>query len=210
MFKVINIDTATAQGPRNYQEDRMLVCELPNGSTLLAVADGMGGPPEGDKAAQCIIDHLAKVTETYSVVDAIKGANRDCKAARDGRGSTVVAAHVTKDGMFLYNVGDSRGYSYKDGDLLQLTTDHEDPYGRITSCIGFLEELEVNELEDIDNVWFCLMTDGIFGYEMDPADIVKANDNQECLPTMASSLVAAALNTTRDNCTAISFQVVKV
>ena len=42
-------------------EDRYLIREMDGGTTLLAVADGMGGEVAGDRAAEIARDLLAEV-----------------------------------------------------------------------------------------------------------------------------------------------------
>ncbi len=104
---------------------------------VFAVADGMGGHAAGDIAAALAVEELGKVIRMAGVEDlvsAVKDANKAItrRAASDielqGMGTTVVAlaSYIEGDAQYLalVNVGDSRGYRFRDGVLEQLTEDH--------------------------------------------------------------------------------------
>ncbi len=104
---------------------------------VFAVADGMGGHAAGDIAAALAVEELGKVIRMASVDDlvgAVKDANTAItrRAAGDadlqGMGTTVVALASFVEGdaqqLALVNVGDSRGYLFRGGELKQLTEDH--------------------------------------------------------------------------------------
>jgi serine/threonine protein phosphatase PrpC len=108
------------------------------GSSLFAVADGMGGHAGGEVAAQTAIDSLRSgfdlAPSAEGLVDAIHSANKAVwekgrsDASLRGMGTTLVAAALvgTEEGdrLVLANVGDSRGYRVHDRELEQLTVDH--------------------------------------------------------------------------------------
>ena len=107
---------------------------------VAAVADGMGGHSAGEVASAIAIEELAALgdrgpweNETAATDDlkqAILRANRRIRemAAGDrelnGMGTTLVA--VLEDGYMVHvaNVGDSRGYLLRQGELSQVTVDH--------------------------------------------------------------------------------------
>ncbi len=104
---------------------------------VFAVADGMGGHAAGDIAAALAVEELGKVIRMAGVDDlvgAVKDANKAItrRAASDielqGMGTTIVAMASFIEGdaqhLALVNVGDSRGYRFRDGELEQLTDDH--------------------------------------------------------------------------------------
>jgi serine/threonine protein phosphatase PrpC len=114
----------------------------PRGS-LFMVADGMGGAAAGElasaMAAQVIYQHLAttwtqdqEVTAArfaYRMKEAVELANQRIYAyAREhpdvrGMGTTVTAAGVFGDELYLTQIGDSRGYLVRNGEAFQLTRD---------------------------------------------------------------------------------------
>jgi len=118
---------------RANNQDQMLVAE-----TLFAVADGMGGHAAGEVASLTAVEALRAAFDqdpsAEGLAAAAEAANRSIwdRAQRDaemrGMGTTLVAvALVTEDGedrLAVVNVGDSRVYLLRQGELEQLTTDH--------------------------------------------------------------------------------------
>jgi protein phosphatase len=123
---------ATDQGlVRSNNEDSVFV-----GSRLLVVADGMGGLPAGELASDILVRALSVVDEMpdtgeplQDLVAALQTANERIEAAvadddtRDGMGTTCTALMLSGDHMAALNVGDSRCYLIRDGELTQLTRD---------------------------------------------------------------------------------------
>jgi serine/threonine protein phosphatase PrpC len=111
-------------------------------SPLFVVADGMGGHERGDRASQTIIATLdamipvASVPTSTIVIDALSAANRAVRALSDdnGRrlvsGSTVAGVCLVGSGgaaglhWMVFNIGDSRIYSWNGRSLVQLSVDH--------------------------------------------------------------------------------------
>jgi serine/threonine protein phosphatase PrpC len=106
---------------------------------LVALADGMGGPPAGDVASQLAIEALRDAMadpDIPTLGDAVEAANTlvwNRGAAREyrGMGTTLCALALVDDGsdggpglLDLANVGDSRIYRLRDGHLELLTQDH--------------------------------------------------------------------------------------
>jgi PPM family protein phosphatase len=107
---------------------------------VAAVADGMGGHSAGEVASAIAIEELATLgdrgpweNETAATDDlkqAILRANRRIRemAASDhklnGMGTTLVALLEDGDMVHVANVGDSRGYLLRQGELSQVTVDH--------------------------------------------------------------------------------------
>ena len=123
---------ATDQGlVRSNNEDAVFV-----GSRLFVVADGMGGLPAGELASDILVQTLAGVDERpesgeplQDLIAALQTANERIEAAvaddgaRDGMGTTVTALLLAGDRVAALNVGDSRCYLSRDGELTQLTRD---------------------------------------------------------------------------------------
>jgi PPM family protein phosphatase len=101
---------------------------------LVLVADGMGGHPGGEIAANAAAGVVPAVFTGQSLDEleaAVRAANwaiRDranAQAELDGMGTTLCAAGLLADGQIaLVNVGDSRAFLWHEGALTQLTQDH--------------------------------------------------------------------------------------
>ena len=101
---------------------------------LVLVADGMGGHPGGEIAANAAANVVPAVftgrsaDELEAAVRAANWAIRDHAVAQpglEGMGTTICAAGLLADGhVALVNVGDSRAYLWHDGALSRLTQDH--------------------------------------------------------------------------------------
>jgi PPM family protein phosphatase len=111
--------------------------------SLFAVCDGMGGAAAGEVASQLAVDILyEKMTEGQSegtpalrddlarrLVRSVEVAGlrifQEAKAdrSRRGMGTTVTAAALVDDHLFLAQVGDSRGYILRNGELVLVTRD---------------------------------------------------------------------------------------
>jgi protein phosphatase len=114
----------------------------PRGS-LFMVADGMGGAAAGELASAMATDliyhHLSTAWAqdpnpsagrfAYRMKEAVELANeRLYTYAREhpevrGMGTTVTAAGVFGDDLYLTQIGDSRGYLLRNGEAIQLTKD---------------------------------------------------------------------------------------
>jgi serine/threonine protein phosphatase PrpC len=110
---------------------------------LFVVADGMGGHQGGEVASRMAVDVLQSTyveSSADALAEAISDANERIHDVGDadpdlrGMGTTIVAAAVVPDAdggdgaegaqLLVANVGDSRAYLFRDGDLTQLTEDH--------------------------------------------------------------------------------------
>ncbi len=123
---------ATDQGlVRSNNEDSLFV-----GDRLLVVADGMGGLPAGELASDILVQALSVVDDMpdtgeplQDLLAALQTANERIEAAvadddaRDGMGTTVTAILLSGDRVAALNVGDSRCYLVRGGELTQLTRD---------------------------------------------------------------------------------------
>lgn len=132
MTLAVRAVAATDQGlVRSNNEDAVLV-----GGRLLAVADGMGGLPAGELASDILVRALAVVDEMpdsgeplQDLIGALESANKQIEeavaddVARDGMGTTVTALMLSGDRVAALNVGDSRCYLLRDGEMTQLTRD---------------------------------------------------------------------------------------
>ena len=104
---------------------------------LYAVADGMGGHAAGEVASRQAIaalfreyyaDPSTNVVESlrraYKVANAEIHAMASSDPTKEGMGTTLVAAVLKGDRLFVANVGDSRAYHVHQGRIHQITRDH--------------------------------------------------------------------------------------
>ncbi|MDR1928263.1 MAG: protein phosphatase 2C domain-containing protein [Oscillospiraceae bacterium] len=127
---------------RQFNEDCYSVGELPNGIVWAVVCDGMGGAAGGNIASQTAArlvseticasfqEHMGSRSIKHLLISALDNANTqifDLSAANEalsGMGTTVVAAIVSPETVFIAHAGDSRAYLFSGEKLSQLTKDH--------------------------------------------------------------------------------------
>ena len=108
---------------------------LAGGTAVLAVADGMGGAPAGDRASAIVIAAFERpITESDEPVQYLRDAVESARNAVDddvalhperaGMGSTVVAVAARGEEAWVVHVGGSRAYLWQEGALTSLTEDH--------------------------------------------------------------------------------------
>jgi serine/threonine protein phosphatase PrpC len=116
-------------------QDHFLVQALPEGNGwLLAVADGIGGAPQGARASRTLVEWLAAhVDGMYNAAqleEALQTVNETLHhAGREdrrlyGMGTTVTVAQVRGGELLVAHAGDSRAYRLRGGRLERLTHDH--------------------------------------------------------------------------------------
>ncbi len=211
---------------------------------VFAIADGMGGAQAGEVASQLAIERFAHEfarqdgeDATVRLVRAAREANAEihelsqADARRAGMGTTLTAAYVGGDQVFVVHVGDSRAYRLRDGELVRITEDHslveellrqgrltaeeaeEHPQRSIiTRALGPEPEVDVDTfaVDAQDGDVYLLCSDGLSSMlsEQAIAEILRANP---VLSAAADALVAAALAAGgRDNVTVVLFRVESV
>lgn len=126
----LRLATESIAGQRPYQEDAVLAETLPDGRTLVAVADGMGGHAAGEVASGLALETLRELLEGgASLGEAFRAANDRVRARatepdKHGMGTTLVAALLEGSSFRIANVGDSRAYLLSPRDIRRLTEDH--------------------------------------------------------------------------------------
>ena len=189
-------------GRRDYQQDSFgQTAVLRNTGILAVLADGMGGLSGGERVSQKIVMEALTFGSTLqanqvptALPGMVAGINRAVNQMLGSKGlytsgSTVVSALITGNALRWISVGDSRVYLYRDGQISQLSRDHDllqdwmpdilegkrsmaealrDPNGRkLTSFIGMgeLRHVDYNRtpipLLPGDRV--LLMSDGVYG-----------------------------------------------
>lgn len=126
---------------------------------VFAVSDGMGGGNAGDLASSLLLQRMSEIIpETFKVAasgfypdcldhlaDAIRSVHEHineaaaCDQTR-GMAATLALAWFTPTNLYIANVGDSRVYISRGGNLTQLTRDH-------TAAWGQWKRGEISEIE---------------------------------------------------------------
>jgi protein phosphatase len=168
---------------------------------VFLVCDGMGGHAAGQVASELALKTFIDVYLNHPADDpavairaAVQAANRfvldNARAfpARRGMGTTLTGVILIQDQAYVVNVGDSRTYRTRGGELVQLTHDHTyvDELIRagvigpeearthpqknvITRAIGIEGDLQpdifVEELQEGDSFMMC--SDGIINHVTD-------------------------------------------
>ncbi len=134
-----SIFEATRLGSREKNEDRMGHSRTRE-ACMLALADGMGGHPEGEVAAQIALETMSALFQREAqprVPDVPSFLGRGLMSAHhqiiryaSSRGmmdtprTTLVAAVVQRGQLHWVHCGDSRMYVVRGGQLLKRTRDH--------------------------------------------------------------------------------------
>jgi serine/threonine protein phosphatase PrpC len=195
------------------------------GEALIAVADGVGGSVFGEVASEIVIDAIAylddavyqaePVAEVRAAVD--RASERLIQAieenrVRRGMATTLTALRLDGPSIVVVNVGDSRAYRLRHGELQRLTRDDslvQDlvDSGAITDAQAMrhparsvvLQALNggpvephvtVDEAEDGDRYLVC--SDGLTDYVEEPVvarTMMEHSDGEEC----CTALLDAAL-----------------
>jgi len=137
------------KGGREKNEDRMGYCYTRD-SALFALADGMGGHPEGEMAAQLALQTLATLFQASAkprIADPMVFLREGVLAAHqqllnyaaerklDDTPRTTVVACITQGGQaFWAHCGDSRLYWVRAGELVARTRDHS--YIELQEALG--------------------------------------------------------------------------
>lgn len=134
-----SIYQVSRKGGRLKNEDRMGYCYTRE-SGLFVLADGMGGHPEGEVAAQFALQSIAALYQREArpvvkdvkafLISALMAAHQQImryagsKAMLDTPRTTAVAAVLQGNTAQWIHCGDSRLYVVRDGTLLTRTRDH--------------------------------------------------------------------------------------
>ena len=196
---------------RQSNQDALLVNEALD---MAAVADGLGGHQGGEVASSMALssfnENLEKASSNkneknfkklirqafHKANDDVFSQNRKYKELQ-GMGTTLVALWLKPPKIYVANVGDSRGYLYKEKKLWQITDDHtletqaikhsfenqEDPARRssvLTQSIGFLKSVKVDvfTLDAQKGDVYLLCSDGLHGMIPDQ-EILAVLNNEE-------------------------------
>ena len=105
------------------------------GNGLFGVADGMGGHNGGETASRGLRDGLVrelqgKPASMQGLEEAVRKVNlelweqQEADASLTGMGTTLTAIWMAERDMLIAQVGDSRAYLLRNGEMKQMTEDH--------------------------------------------------------------------------------------
>lgn len=181
---------------RLVNQDTVYISDTPVGvlPNLYIVADGMGGEKAGDYASKSLIGYmLTYIEHTIKMpVTAIQGAieyanaNLFAEGSKNpnlsGMGTTVVAASIIDNTLYVFNVGDSRCYVLDENSISQITKDHslvemlvskgeitresaeyKENKSKITRAVGAEERVLIDsfEVDLAGNEYVLLCSDGL-------------------------------------------------
>ena len=139
------------RGGREINEDRMGYCYTRE-AALLVLADGMGGHPDGEVAAQIALQAVSAYFQQKAkpalanpkqfLEDALMQAHRQILRYANGKGmldtprTTLVAALLQNGQVTRVHCGDSRLYWMRAGQMLERTRDHS--YSEMREVAGMM------------------------------------------------------------------------
>lgn len=208
---------------------------------LLIVADGVGGHKAGEVASKIVVETIYDDFKSFlevskepsgkrfkydietlenNLIQAIQDANiaiyhyaQENQSDAGNLGSTVTCALINNDQVIIANVGDSRTYHYRNGELTQITEDHslvgemvkkgivapKDIYTHphrsvITRALGNEKEVEVDlfriSMQTGDKLFLC--SDGLWEMIHSLTEIAEILAGEDNLEGIAKKLVATA------------------
>jgi serine/threonine protein phosphatase PrpC len=143
------------------KEPRIARFEVGKQGVLLAVSDGMGGHAAGEIASALVVESLQRSMAMHAgdardalLEKAVLQANRDVWEAahypgREHMGATLTAIFIHGGVAYIAEVGDSRAYLLRNGNVLQVTRDQS--YAQLLVDAGAIS-LQDAKKPDISNV----------------------------------------------------------
>lgn len=224
------------------------VGEVSPSGVLLVVSDGIGGCNAGEVASALAIATLheslraageppdlpAAFLAAINATDLAVREGARLSPERAGMGATLTALWLRPDGAWLGQVGDSRLYRLRGGEMRQLSPEHS-PVGRmrlsgeltedqarrhryknvIDQSLGgdpsiFMPEVLPLDIASGDVLLLCSdgLTDGLADAELRPSLIGALNSTLSPAEAAFTLIEAAKLGSGRDNITAIVGRVV--
>jgi len=121
---------------------------------FFVVADGLGGLPAGEVAAQLAVEKAIEAyQENPELERAFEVANHEIyhqsreNSAYMGMCTTLVGVRIEAGKATFANVGDSRAYLISGGEITQITVDHGMGMGVVTRVLGINPEVKVDIFE---------------------------------------------------------------
>lgn len=139
-----------------FNEDTAAIIRLGDNSTLLMVADGVGGLPAGAQASSLVIDMIHKTAKTafingadlrHAILSAVEKANERIINNANGSATTLAIAEIHKNWVRSYHVGDSMIMITGQRGKLKMETISHSPVGYAVEA-GVLSQEEAIAHDD--------------------------------------------------------------
>jgi serine/threonine protein phosphatase PrpC len=155
--------TAPRPGAGGGNQDGAALVELGPGRGVLAVADGLGGQPQGEKAARLALESLVDAvlesdarggTLRHAILDGFERASQRVQGLGVGAATTLVVVEIDGGRLRGYHVGDSMILVVGQRGRRKLQTVSHSPVGYAVEA-GVLDESEAlhhDELHLISNM----------------------------------------------------------
>ncbi len=229
---------------RDRNEDSLFV--MPQ-EDIYIVADGVGGQNSGELASSLAVKSIAEYIKARPLhglkdenglklylLECMKNANQtiyrtaQLSAENEGMATTVVLLHLEGSIAYIVNVGDSRAYICRDGNIHQVTEDHtyvnelvkggsitkaqaesHPQKNMITRALGGEEKVlpDFYRLETLKNDIIILCTDGLYG-EVSAEEICGMAAASSSMNALSKNLVQRAnRNGGNDNITVVCLKI---
>lgn len=159
-----------------------------NMKNLFLVADGMGGHQAGDYASRFVVEGLVShikdagrcqvvptLREGINIVNAQLYKKSMEEPSLRGMGTTLVAASIEDNTLYVANIGDSRLYLYREHSMIQITRDHS--YVEEMVALGHMNRYSHDYLEKKNIITRAVGTDtkvsaDFFEEDLQPGDLI--------------------------------------
>jgi len=229
---------------RSNNED---ACFVLMGDKVYVVADGVGGGNAGEIASRTAVSEIAnyvvenpvsRLDNKYAIVNYFqtcldKVNEKIYKMANtykenSGMATTIAIVFISSQKAFISNVGDSRVYLYRGGQLAQLTEDHtyvnslvkagilsqeqadtDERKNVITKALGAEPTVEPDffQVDIMENDIFLICTDGLYD-EVGREEIIQVLKEHHSMSEICAELVNRANeHGGHDNITIVSLKV---
>ena len=151
----VRFSAGTHVGMRREVNQDSYDCKQSDRATLLVVCDGMGGHAAGEVASRIgvetiIATYSAEQPPEDSLRQAFVTANQRIYSEGHGSmGTTGVAALFLNDTLYVANVGDSRAYVVREGQIRQISRDHSFVSDQVAAGLMTPEQARASNIRNI-------------------------------------------------------------
>ncbi len=175
-------------------------CFVVPGRNVYVVADGVGGNNSGEVASRTAVSEIARMVneadmDQYrspeeifalfaTIIEDVNGQIYQMGSAVEhnrGMATTIVTAYIRMNSAYIANIGDSRAYLFRGGQLRQITRDHT--YVNELIDKGVITEDEAEHHEQKNVITKALGTEHLAGPDFYKVDL-ESNDILSSVPTV--------------------------